>query len=323
MGKQRPGNQCPGNQYPGNRHVSQPAGSGMSQLKWLMVVAFLMLTAVGCESSGPSVAAFGPGDVQIPPIALPMARMPSGPIPATFELPSGKGPFPAVIVLHGCGGRGTSQLIWARRLTGWGYAALIPDSLTPRGVKRICEPAAQSLVTPRDRVGDVGSAVAWLRTRPEIDPGRIAVLGLSHGGATAVMATERDYASFRLRAAIDYYGPCVDPAEHGDVPLLVLAGGADDWGHPAERCLAFGQALKPGTVFKVYTYPGVYHAFDNPDMVRTVGNSHIMEYDKAAAEDSFARVHTFLEAWVSTDPHVESGQGKATRVILPRGTGPS
>ena len=224
--------------------------------------------------------------------------MPEGPIPAAFKLPAGKGPFPAVIVLHGCGGRGASQLIWARRLNGWGYAALIPDSLTPRGVKRVCESAAQKLVTPQDRVGDVGSAVVWLRTQPEIDPARIAVLGLSHGGATAVRATEQKYAGFGLRAAIDYYGPCVDPAAHGDVPLLVLAGEADDWGHPASRCKAFGLALKPGQPFEIYAYPGVYHAFDNPDMVRMVNNSHIMEYDEAAAKDSFVRVHAFLNRYV-------------------------
>ena len=134
-------------------------------------------------------------------------------------LPPGKGPFPAVIVLHGCGGRGPSQLIWARRLNGWGYAALIPDSLTPRGVRRVCEPELQGFVTPRDRVGDVFSALTWLQTRPEIIPNRIAVLGLSHGGAAAVTATERQYENFGLRAAVDYYGPCVDPAAHGNVPL--------------------------------------------------------------------------------------------------------
>ena len=224
--------------------------------------------------------------------------MPPGPIPAAFKLPAGQGPFPAVIVLHGCGGRGAGQLLWARRLNGWGYAVLIPDSMTPRGVKRVCDPAEQSLVTPRDRVGDLGSAVAWLRSQPEIDPGRIAVLGLSHGGATAVMATDRIYDGFRLRAAINYYGPCVDPTAHGDVPLLVLAGAEDDWGHPAARCEAYGMALQPGQVFEMHVYPGVYHAFDNPLMKRSVSNSHVMEYNEAAAEDSFTRVHAFLDRWV-------------------------
>jgi dienelactone hydrolase len=240
----------------------------------------------------------GPDAVQIPPIALPGARMPIAPIPAELKLPAGNGPFPAVIVLHGCAGLGASQWIWARRLNGWGYAALIPDSMTPRGIKRVCEPAAQNLVTWWDRVGDVGSAAAWLRTQPQIDPHRIAVLGLSHGGATAAIATQRAYAGFGLRAAVDYYGPCVDPATHGDVPLLVLVGGDDDWGHPAQRCQDFGAALQPGQDFELHVYPGAYHAFDNPNMVRTVSNSHVLEYNQPAAEDSYAQVHGFLDRWV-------------------------
>ena len=274
----------------------RPASAGLLSPGRLPALLWLLLAA-SCGPVPPNGTA-GVNDVQIPPIEVPGSSMPSGPIPATFELPPGKGPFPAVIVLHGCGGRGASQLYWAKRLNGWGYAALIPDSMPPRGVKRVCEPDAQALVTPRDRVGDVGSAIAWLRARPEIDPNRIAVLGLSHGGATAVIATERAYEGFRLRAAIDYYGPCVDPAAHGTVPLLVLVGEADDWGHPAVRCHAFGQALHPGQPFEMYTYPGAYHAFDNPDMVRTVSNGHVLEYNAAAAMDSYLRVHAFLDHWV-------------------------
>ena len=271
---------------------------GMAGLKWLAIIAGLLVGTVRCGPPVPPAGALGPDEVRIPPFREPGARMPSGPIPARLKLPLGKGRFPVVIVLHGCGGLGPSQLIWARRLNDWGYAALIPDSMTPRGVGRVCEPDRQHLVTPRDRVGDVGSAVAWLRTRANIDPSRIAVLGLSHGGATAVTATERTYAGLGIRAAVNYYGPCVDPAAHGSVPLLVLVGEADDWGHPAARCQAYGKALQPGQVFELHSYPGAYHAFDNPDMVRTVSNSHIMEYNPEAAADSYAQVRAFLERWM-------------------------
>jgi dienelactone hydrolase len=276
-------------------HV-KPAPARSPGLSRPGLLALLILMLPGCAMREPPER--GANDVLIAPLDAPRARMPEEPIPAEFILPTGKGPFPAVIVLHGCGGRGASQPIWAHRLNSWGYAALIPDSMTPRGVKRVCEPELQGQVTPRDRVGDVGSAIAWLRSRPQIDPARIAVLGLSHGGATAVLATERIYQDFGLRAAVDYYGPCVDPAPHGTVPLLVLVGEEDDWGHPARRCQAFGQALRPDQVFELHVYPGVYHAFDNPEMTRTVSNDHIMEYNPQAAADSFVRVHDFLDRWV-------------------------
>ena len=276
------------------RHAASLARA--ASLAGVLAVAIPLLLA-GCTSETP-VADYGPDDVLIPPRPAPMARMPLVAIPATLKLPPGDGPFPAVIVLHGCGGRGPSQLLWAARLNHWGYAALIPDSMSPRGVKRVCEPPLQPMVTPRDRVGDVGAAAAWLRTRSNIAPERIAVLGLSHGGATAVMATDRQYASIRLRAAIDYYGPCLDPLAHGDVPLLVLAGEADDWGNPALRCRLYGSELPSGAHFEIHTWPGVYHAFDNPNISREEIDGHVLEYDEAAANDSFARVHAFLDRWV-------------------------
>jgi hypothetical protein len=49
--------------------------------------------------------------------------------------PAGDGPFPAVVVLHGCGGfaaGGSLQL--ADQLRDWGYVALMVDSLGPRGL---------------------------------------------------------------------------------------------------------------------------------------------------------------------------------------------
>jgi len=269
----------------------------MPVARWLAVLSLLALTETGCGAPA-TPDPFGFDPVKIPPIAAPMARMPPGPLPAAFKLPAGKGPFPAIIVLHGCGGLGPSQIIWAQRLAGWGYATLIPDSLTPRDVKRVCEPESQPLVTPWDRVGDVGSAVAWLRTRKEIDPARIAVLGLSHGGTTAMLATETIYEKFRLRAAIDFYGPCVDPAAHGTVPLFVAAGELDDWGDPALRCKAFAAAMRPAQVVEVHVYPGAYHAFDNPNITHAVVDGHILEYDPAAAAKSYGRVHDFLDRWV-------------------------
>ncbi len=244
----------------------------------------------------------GPDVVGIPPIEVPRARIAPSPIPAVYRLPAtaagGETRFPAVIVLHGCGGRSGGQMTWARRLNAWGYAALIPDSMTPRGLTSVCAPQSQNMLTPRDRVADVGAAAAWLRTRPEIDPDRIAVLGLSHGGSTAALSTQQLYAGFRLRAAVDYYGRCQEPGTQGDVPLLALAGEADDWGHPALACRTFGAGLAPGKTFEVHTYPGVYHAFENPSTKYGTNSGHILAYDAASAEDSFVHVRAFLARWV-------------------------
>src|SRR6185312_14317197 len=46
--------------------------------------------------------------------------------------PDGRGPFPAVVILHGCSGFSSVYAITAERLKSWGYVALAVDSLGPR-----------------------------------------------------------------------------------------------------------------------------------------------------------------------------------------------
>lgn len=269
------------------------------------IVSFVLpcLLLIACTGPGQSTSAQTQGGydlVSITPVPAPRARMAPAPIPALYKAPEGKGPFPAVILLHGCGGRGPRQLAWAHRLNSWGYAAIIPDSLAPRSIASVCDPGAQPFVTPRDRISDIASTAAWLRARPDIDPNRIAVVGASHGGATAALAVQRIYQDLlRLRASVDYYGRCGDASAQGTTPLLALAGEADDWGNPAADCRAFGQRLQPGAVFEVHTYPGVHHAFDQKGMEPRRSAGHLLEYNEAASEDSIVHVRAFLDRWVA------------------------
>ncbi|HEY2132242.1 MAG TPA: dienelactone hydrolase family protein [Acetobacteraceae bacterium] len=163
------------------------------------------------------------------------AQPPPQPPPGSLTTPDGRGPFPVVILLHGCAGigRGAQLAPWVGRLADWGYASLIMDSFGPRGVTTVCASANQPLVTSADRAGDGLDATMFLRTRPDIDGARIAVIGFSDGGSTAVTVTQRGFAGMYpglLRAAVDYYGSCRNAAAHGTVPLL--AGDEDTWGDP-------------------------------------------------------------------------------------------
>jgi dienelactone hydrolase len=189
---------------------------------------------------------------------------------------------------------GDRTLLWGDRLNSWGYAALLPDSWTPRGISSICDGPA-GIVTPGDRMGDVASAVVWLRTQPTIAPNAIAVLGTGHGGWTAATAVQRRYADLRLSAAVDYHGLCTGSGEYGGVPFLALLGDADDWGNPAIGCRAYAAQVQHGAAVEVHTYPGAYHSFDYPSTAPLIRAGHVEKYDKAAAEDSYARVQAFLE----------------------------
>src|SRR5580658_8394679 len=93
--------------------------------------------------------------LSIPEQPVPGSRVPTGPLNAVLVTPDGPGPFPVVILLHGCSGVRPIQLQWADRLRSWGYAALILDSFTAHGVADVCAEANQILFAlMRDRAAD-------------------------------------------------------------------------------------------------------------------------------------------------------------------------
>jgi dienelactone hydrolase len=82
------------------------------------------------------------------------------------------------------------------------------------------------------------------------------------------------------------------------VPLLALAGEDDDWSQPALSYRGFGGRFGPDQPFEQHIYPGVVHSFDNSRLNgRTIVESHALQYDHAAAADSFAQMKAFLDRY--------------------------
>jgi dienelactone hydrolase len=218
--------------------------------------------------------------------------------------PKAAGAVPVVIVLHTCSGIGDGHLVgsWVDRLNDWGYAAFVLDSFSARNISSVCAPEDQGKVTAFDRAGDVINAAIVLAKVPGIDGNRIGAVGMSHGGVTAAVLTTRVFETYKpglIKASVDYYGPCRQPDKHGTVPLLALAGEADNWGNPAKTCAEFQKALAPDQPMELQIYPGVVHSFDNDMLTRATSEfGHPLKYDYAAAKDSFARTHAFLGRYV-------------------------
>lgn len=105
--------------------------------------------------------------------------------------PEGPGPFPVVVMLHGCGGRRPFHDDVAAMLAREGAVALVVDSFAPRRISRI---QAYSTVCTgarlqgRERAGDLYAVLAWARQQSWADPERLIVAGWSHGGWTAIDA---------------------------------------------------------------------------------------------------------------------------------------
>ena len=156
---------------------------------------------------------------------------PSIPLTGYLAKPEDDGPHPAVVLLHTCAGISEHEQSWSDRLVSWGYVVLTVDSFTPRGQKYICD-GDQEWTTPWIRALDAYGAKRYLSARPFIDPTRVAVIGLSHGGMAILEvikgSTSDGLAVSPFRAAVAFYPSCVEPAPI-NTPTLVLIGSKDNW----------------------------------------------------------------------------------------------
>jgi dienelactone hydrolase len=230
----------------------------------------------------------------------------TSPAPATLtavvSTPAGAGPFPAVILLHGCGGVGANIKEWAVWLQHEGYAAFVLDSFSGRGLRRLC--GGSAALTGRMRAPDVFAAAAYLKTLPQIDPKRIAAIGYSHGGWTLLWAaaTEARYPDTDIRAFIMFYPSCGGwKALPGMALVLMLLEGKDDW-TPAAPCEALAHAAsRAGRSVTAVAYPDAHHHFDGAELRRRVivpdargGLGATIDYNPRAHEDAEKQVRAFL-----------------------------
>jgi len=90
---------------------------------------------------------------------------------------------PAFLVLHGFGGNkeGRGQLAIAKQLTQWGYVAMRFDY---RGCGE--SEGERGRILCMDQVRDTSNAVTYMASRPDVDPGRVALVGSSFGAAVAI-----------------------------------------------------------------------------------------------------------------------------------------
>jgi dienelactone hydrolase len=207
--------------------------------------------------------------------------------------PDGPGPFPAVVLLHGCSGLSGGSATIADRLKSLGYVALAVDSLGPRNSAGECGRFFN------EQASDAYAALRYLSEQSFVDPARIAVLGNSMGGSSALFDVEsgaiEKLFERKFRAAIAYYPSCRGHSPIMSAPTLILIGDADDW-TPAAACREMIALPRDnGARIDLYVYPGAHHGFNFRELqpgIRVLG--HWLEYDEAAASDAWEKVRAFL-----------------------------
>jgi dienelactone hydrolase len=217
-------------------------------------------------------------------------------IEGLLSKPERAGPFPAVILLRGCGGMEAGGRLGAERITDWGYVALTVDSFATRGIKKWCTPSSP------DRKADAIVALLYLSKLPILDPERFAIVGYSQGGGVTQIASTSPVGLFgmpdelKFKAVVAFNPSCSTAADQLSIPALVLIGEFDDWA-PAKECeRLMKQRTGRGAPMKLIVYPGAYQDFDAPD----VGNGgrfpgHFLNYEPKAAQQSTSEMRNFLE----------------------------
>lgn len=260
-----------------------------------LVLFAVLLVLGGC--AGVQEIITGSEMVSIQPLAE-APQKPSRPLVGYLSKPDGVGPFPAVVLMHGCGGLDQHAQNYMKDFASeyrrMGFVALILDSYSPRGLGNICTGTGSGgpngVLNQDDRAWDVYAAIRFFEGLGYVDTSRVVAHGFSHGAMTALSAIDHSYpVKEKVAAAIAYYPWCRQGGSH-TAPSLVLIGGSDGW-TPASACQFMAQ-FESKTTVKVY--PGVYHSFVIPLPMRTV-NGYTLAYNAAAVADSWKEIRSFLK----------------------------
>ena len=239
--------------------------------------------------------------------------------------PDGRGPFPALVLLHGCQGVVRQTQTWAHWLRERGYVALVTDSFGPRNDPADCKGGDDSGPSTA-RFDDAIGALRYLQAQPFVIPDRVASFGWSQGGLFAMSvingptlerARARGVTLPRAgyAAAIAMYpGGCEAYVKELVIrPLLLLIGGADNW-TPPQYCREMAAAMKArGADVTLVEYPGAYHYFDivgqKKEVLKDIEQPYTpgtfgvtVAYDPAAAADASRRLEDFLTRTLKATP---------------------
>jgi dienelactone hydrolase len=197
-------------------------------------------------------------------------------IGARLQLPfSTNGKIPTVVILHGTAGLSYSGVYYAVALNRAGIATLEIDQWGGRGLPGGASSRPKGL---GDNLGDVAGAYHLLAERPEIDAGRIGLMGSSMGGIeTMLMMTRLNSDAIlgpdaHFKAAVVLYPicwlynhvPAADFADLVDAPIRILVGSEDDYdgGGGACEALLHELALHDAAHVSLRVLSGATHIFD-------------------------------------------------------------
>ncbi len=228
-------------------------------------------------------------------------------VTGTLTIPPGTAPVPAIILTHGCGGIVGKETDWATKLNRLGIATFVVDSFGGRNVPEAC--TGRYSVNIASVLTDMYRALNLLATHPRVDSSRIAILGLSFGGRTALWVSQTRFQErygqgpLRFAAHLAFYpASCyirlADEDQISGGPIRIFHGAADDR-MPVGPCREYIERLRrAGKDAALFEYAGAHHGFDDPRLpssrrlpdVLTPGNCPFVEKDGNVVDPATGRV---------------------------------
>ncbi len=187
-------------------------------------------------------------------------------------VPSGSGPFPAVVIAFHVGGMDEFDKVMADRFAEEGYVAVVPDLFHRLSEEAMNGPRLDRLghLSDPDIIADMNAAVEFLKSNSAIDNERIGVTGFCMGGRIAwLMAAVNPI----FKATAPFYGGNImspwgaadqspfDLTENINCPMLFHFGEID--GNPSQEDMVKldTELNRLGKEHTFHTYPGADHAF--------------------------------------------------------------
>lgn len=185
---------------------------------------------------------------------------------AVMYTPQGKGPFPALVVIHEFWGLNDWVKEQASKLADQGYVTLAIDLY--RGKVATTPDEAHEIMrgVPEDRANrDLLAASSYLRSQKNVDPKRVGSIGWCMGGGYSLNLAVSDP---QLKAAVINYGHLAsDDATLKKINAAILGiFGGQDRGIPVADVNKFETQLKAlGKTVEIHIFPDAGHGFENPN----------------------------------------------------------
>ena len=251
-------------------------------------------------------------------------------ISGQLHLPSGPGPFPAVVILHGN--------FHPDELEPW-FEDLIPqmikaeiaifvvDSFTGRGIPGTTRNPA--ILSRAARLVDAFMALRFLASLPEIDEEKIGISGYASGGTIAMISSDTriiDAGIARGRgfaAHLPVYPDCQPQfrtLKFSESPMLFLVGELDDY-TPAQYCFDYVERMnEEGFNANIKSYINAYHTWINDYKVfecekcATLGDCGIMYIEDNGHESALDGKVTTQFSWEEYVENIyqQCGRSKTT-----------